>query len=688
MSRGLVCLLAAAIAVLPEWAAIWYRYAPTGGTVLLGFTWRALLLGLVPVAAYLILESVVALVLPAVVPVPTVHRLRRLLSSRLGWSATSALVWGALAAAAWILVLSAWKDFDFPFHVPWVPWERRFRGLALETPLVATAGALCGAVFAWARHRGREPTELPPLLRNGAKVALVVGLIFALEGARRPLGLFGSFAFITRVLGFTALVVGLSYGFRRVVHDLPKSAALLGWTAVLGGGLGGIGLLVTGLAEPGPDVLALVDANRSVASKVFVRVVASPVQPIALACEAALSEPTVARDGSGALRDVVLVTVDALKGTHVSSNGYPLQTTPTIDSLAGVGLTFTDAFTTSSSTLLALPALLFARPFECIERGPESFPTLFDALSAAGFQTGLVSGYRLNDGVTSGYATAILRSLDITDFDAAGTVVHDTHPVDSAVAEQTEALVSRFDPERPMALWVHLYDPHSVYNPSREEALRFGSGRKARYDAEVHATDRAIGNILRTLRTHRADWDPLVVVTADHGESVDEVGARAHGYTMTHAVLGVPLVVAGWDERPGQRVDTPVSVLDLAPTVLDMLGIDAPPSYMGQSLLPLARGEVSSWRPVRFARPGDDGIGSADQRVFHQGYKLVHKVRPRQAVLYGTNDVFELYHPDSDPEERRNLIADRTRIAESLKQHLPYRAWNGDPAPTDSQGRP
>lgn len=678
--------MAAAIAVLPEWAAIWYRYAPTGGTALMEFTWRAILLGLVPVCAYLILESLVALFLPAMVPHSTVERIRRLLSSRTGWSVVYALAWGGLAAALWIVVLSSWKDFDFPFHVPWIPWERRFRSLAFETPLVAAGGALGGAAFAWARHRRRDSAGLPPLLVRGGTAACVVGVLFALEGARRPLGLFGSFAFITRVLAFVLLVVGLSFGFRRLGRRLGRSAALLGWTAALGGGIGGIGLLVTGLADPGPNVIALVDANRSLASKLFVRAVASPVQPIDLACQSPVPEPGAAPNRRAGQRDLVLVTVDALKGEHVSSNGYPLRTTPTIDSLAGVGLSFTDAYTTSSSTLLALPALLFARPYECIEHDPPSFRTLFDVLAQAGFQTGLVSGYRLNDGVTSEYASTLLRSFDATDFEAAGTLVRDTYPVDGAVAARARTLLSRFDPERPMALWVHLYDPHSVYNPTREEARRFGSGRKARYDAEVYGSDRAIGVIMESLRVHRGGWNPLVVVTADHGESVEEVGARAHGYTMTHAVLGVPLVIAGWEGVPGRRVETSVSVLDLAPTVLAILGLDAPHEFMGQSLLPLAQDEVGSWRPVRFARPGDDGVGSVDQRVFHQGYKLVNKVRPRQVVLYGTHDVFELYHPDSDPEERRNLIAERPRIAESLKQHLPYRAWTGDPSRTEKGG--
>lgn len=679
-SRGLVCLMAAALAILPEWSAIWYRYGPTGAATLLGFTWRVLLLGLIPVAAYLILEVVMVSALSFLLPTGWADRTQRAFRSRPAHVLSHGLLFGGIASVIWVLVLSSWKDFDFPFHMPWIEWEAHFRSLAAEVPQVTLGATLVGAGVGWIRSRPRASHPLEPPLAT-ASLWLLMGGVLALDVARRPLGFFGAFAPVTRPLAFLAFVVGLSIWFHRRGTPIPRAVGVMGWMGVIGGAVAGGGLLVTRLAAPGPAVLALVDANRSAASKVWVRLAGSSGSPIELTCPV----EAVQAQEDGPARDVILITVDALDPRHLSSYGYPEDTAPAIASLAAQGVQFSQAFSTSSSTRFAIPALAFSRPYECLGPAAGQLPGLFDVLLGAGYTTGLVSGYRFDEGVTQEYSSTLLRPFQHVDFSAAGSYITDTYPVDQDVAARAIEFLRESDPARPMGLWIHFYDPHSVYNPTHEQAARFGSGRTARYDAEVHGTDLAIGRVLQELRTTRPGRESIVVVTADHGESLTEVGARAHGNTMVHPVLQVPLVMVGGGMSESE-VDQPVSVLDVAPTVLALAGLGSPASFMGRSLLPLIRGDTQNWGPVRIARPADDGVGSVDERVFHRGYKLVHKLRPRHAILYGTPDIFELYRPAADPAERRNLIGEQPRIAESLKPHLPYRVWQGDRHSPDPDG--
>ncbi len=677
-SRAIVCLGAAFLAVMLEWTAIWYRHLPTGADALWGFTWRAALLGLMPVAAYALIDLVAARLIPEVLRRWPKERLDRLLGSRPGWSAAYALLAGGFAAMLWAITISMWKDFDFPFHMPWLDWELRFRRASLEVPAVAAAGGLVGALWGWLRPRAKIERAWPPALTNPLPWAVAAGVLLAAATARRPLALFTAYPQLTRPLAFLMFVFALTVWMRG--RNIPARVGAGAWAVLLGGAVAGTVVLATGLSAPSPAVLSILDANRSLAAKVWVRLTGPPVSEIQLGCATPPSGPA---PWDVEVRDVVFVTVDALQGGHVGAIGYPLPTTPTINALAHRGATFTQAFSTAPATKLALPSLLYSRPYECMRTSAgRDHPTLFDLLGADGYQTKAVAGYPFDVGTTAEYAEALFRPFDDVRISVPNVDLRDTPRLDSAVADVALELLRESDPDRPLALWIHFYDPHSVYNPTREAAAEFGTGRVARYDAEIRGSDRALARVLEPLASLRGRWDPLVVVAADHGESVAEVGARGHALTLIQPAIWIPLVIA--DERfRGVRVDVPVSSLDVAPTILALLGRDRPSSFMGRSLLPLMTGETDRWYPIGMTRPEDAGFGSVEQRVFADGYKLVHKARPRQAGLYRTADIYELYEPGRDREERRNLIGERPEVAEAMRPLLPYRVWNG---PSQDEG--
>src|SRR4029077_15167789 len=139
----------------------------------------------------------------------------------------------------------------------------------------------------------------------------------------------------------------------------------------------------------------------------------------------------------------------------------------------------------------------------------------------------------------------------------------------------------------PFFLWIHLYDPHAPYNPPRD-FVRATAGQTAtieeRYDGEVRYADAQIARVLAWLDAHALRDRTLVVVAGDHGEGLGDHGERTHGMLLYDSTLRVPLIVS----MPGTaaaRRDEPVSLVDIAPTVLHAAGIVVPPAMKGRDLL-------------------------------------------------------------------------------------------------------
>src|SRR5439155_21423698 len=138
----------------------------------------------------------------------------------------------------------------------------------------------------------------------------------------------------------------------------------------------------------------------------------------------------------------------------------------------------------------------------------------------------------------------------------------------------------------PFFCWVHLYDPHYPHYSHAELAGTPFEG-KASYDAEVAFMDRQVARLTAFLEARRLTPRTLVIAVADHGEGLGDHGEMEHGYLLNEEVLRVPLIVTlPGIVRGGARVETMVSLVDVAPTVLDLLGISTQARFPGRSLRP------------------------------------------------------------------------------------------------------
>jgi choline-sulfatase len=378
---------------------------------------------------------------------------------------------------------------------------------------------------------------------------------------------------------------------------------------------------------------------------------------LGLAAAAAVAWVAVARPrwAAGVLparapRNVLVVTLDTLRADHLGSYGYAAAQTPRLDALARSGLRFTQATTVVPLTLPAhsslftgtFPSWHGVRDNGGFYLGDEQV-TLAEVLRDRGFRTGgFVSAFVLDHrwGIGQGFE----RFFDEFDLDAFGDAPG-MDAIQRTGAQTVDQAVSWLaaDRERPFFAWVHLYDPHAPYQAPEPYRSRFPATMAGAYDAEIAATDAQVGRLLDALSVQERLDDTLVVVLADHGEMLGEHDEQAHGFFVYDAAVRIPLILAG--PGVGQRtIADQVRIVDVMPTVLDLLGVPAPKQTQGVSLRPLARGErlglvarSESWYP-RYH------YGWSELQSIQDGrFKYIRAPRP------------ELYDLAGDPREQNDL---------------------------------
>lgn len=287
-------------------------------------------------------------------------------------------------------------------------------------------------------------------------------------------------------------------------------------------------------------------------------------------------------------RNVLLLTLDTTRADALGTYGAPPGHTPHLDRLAAEGVVFEQALTPCPLTLPAHASLLTGHPplvHHVRNNGsdalPERFPTLATALRDRGYHTAAVlAGLPLDR--QFGLARGFERYDDVPHRDDEGDGVE--RRAGEVFLRARAALESL---EEPWFLWVHFFDPHAPYEPSEEARLAAGGDP---YAGEVFEVDRAVGSLRNDLEA-RGSWESTIVVVAgDHGEGLGEHGEQAHGLLLHEATVHVPLLLRGRGMgSAGMRVRTPVSLIDVAPTILDALGLGDPLVASGRSLLPWMR---------------------------------------------------------------------------------------------------
>ncbi len=327
------------------------------------------------------------------------------------------------------------------------------------------------------------------------------------------------------------------------------------------------------------------------------------------------SDPTVFVPGESPARpSLLIVSLDTLRAKSLRSYGHRRDTAPFLDTLAADGSLFeqaiTAAVTTSPSHMSLFTGLYPIRHGLVVGtawKDPAAV-TIAARLREAGYRTAAFTenGFLIRRrGFGEGFA-------EYTENRSA--------PGAPRSARVTFAQARRWlarAPSAPFFLFVHTYEVHAPYAPREDCAARLGGPAAAAggarlldaYEREIRCVDDELRGLFEALRTASAASGLVAVVTSDHGEAFGEHGEWQHGASLHEEVLRVPLVLWGPGRIPaGRRIATPVSLIDVAPTLLELSGVPLPAGLDGRSLLPLLRG----------VDPGADRTLLAEARSDHR----------------------------------------------------------------------
>lgn len=419
--------------------------------------------------------------------------------------------------------------------------------------------------------------------------------------------------------------------------------------------------------------------------------------------------------------NLILITIDALRHDALGCAASTYATTPNLDALARDGVLFEQAIANGPRTQSSFPSIMASlHPLAAGERRclPRQATTLAEAaagagLATAGFnpsnpfltrETGYDRGFGLfvdfwdvHERTGSESHGSVLARLKKSVHDAigrrslgflmllqalllaeGGQYLSGGRITDSALA-WIDDRTGRF------FVWLHFMDVHFPYQPLSGErtwgdraAWALGmAGLAARrpgpavnqlkrlYGRRVELVDRFVGEIARGIEDRGLAASTILVVTSDHGEQIGERGRWAHGPDLHDELIRVPLVLRGPGLPASRRVSTQVELLGLAPTLLDLLGIEPPPSFLGTSFGSLAVSGSGS------------GTGTVFSEAMHSGGRLSRTGAPDRHIvtscradgwkyiLDSEDEAEELYDLVEDPHELCNLVSrDPERAAE------------------------
>ena len=293
-------------------------------------------------------------------------------------------------------------------------------------------------------------------------------------------------------------------------------------------------------------------------------------------------------------RSVVLITVDTTRADRLTPYGADNVETPALQRLADHGVLFENAYSVAPITLVAHTSMLTGLyPFDHgvrnngIQRVSDDAVTMAEILRDRGYRTGaFVSAAVLERqyGLDQGFE---VYDDDLsTGRDRRPRMVAD-RPAEAVFASAAQWLES-LEPDETFFLWVHLYDPHASYSPPAPFRDQY---RNTPYEGEIAYMDSEIGKFLRHPRVGRTgEGAPIVTVIGDHGESLGEHGEQTHALLAYDSTLHIPWILYVPGGPAALRLPQQVSQVDLAPTLLELVGESSPKGIHGRSLLPLISG--------------------------------------------------------------------------------------------------
>jgi len=440
---------------------------------------------------------------------------------------------------------------------------------------------------------------------------------------------------------------------------------------------------------------------------IFIRQWLVPLLMVAAVCgcmESALGP--VAQDIACKDCNIIVLTIDALRADHVGAYGYRRNTTPNIDEFSKKGVIFKYAFVQWPRTSQSMASMLSGKyPSETGVRGlktrvPADNLMLAEMLKGAGYRTG---GFVTNPNLASFFGfdqgfDEYHEEWKKKNKDQKWTDIQNWYSASSVTPDVVDWV--RKNKDTKFFLWVHYIDPHAPFTPPKPYRSRFVWDRYyqgdklvptnrlelynrlnkskmtevdymvSQYDGEIAYADDNVGVLLRELNEQGLLEKSIIIITADHGESMDEHGEYfKHGYKLYNPTLRIPLIIFN-PRVKGGVFEEPVSALDIVPTVLDSIGAgNSGIGFEGQSLLQL-RSE-GGHTPQVFSEV--DGAYSVVDGV----YKLVLPKKSKRPLLFKyTEDPGE-----SNPVNDSILIE---RLTNEIEEHVRNHPVRKNNAPQES----
>jgi arylsulfatase A-like enzyme/tetratricopeptide (TPR) repeat protein len=367
--------------------------------------------------------------------------------------------------------------------------------------------------------------------------------------------------------------------------------------------------------------------------------------------------------------NVILVTLDTTRADHLGCYGYPDIKTPNLDALARSGALFAQASAVAPLTLPAHSSIMTGMypTYHGVRVNgntalSQAQTTIAEALSEKGYKTGaFIAAFVLDGrwGLNQGFQVYDDR-LDLKKYkhlDLGGVQRPGNEVMDAALGWLETHKQERF------FAWIHLYDPHTPYEPPEPFRTEYGGrGPAGPYDGEIAFADQQVGRCVSWMQANGLERKTVLVVMGDHGEGLGSHGEGSHGYFVYDYAMHVPLlVVTPFAELRGIRVDSQVSAVDVFPTVLELCGLDTARKVQGRSLLPAMFHPGPDEKAYAYGESMTPNLQfgwSSLQSLRSSRYKLIRAPRP------------ELYDLSVDKEESTNVIARHPEVAREMTSRL------------------
>ncbi len=363
---------------------------------------------------------------------------------------------------------------------------------------------------------------------------------------------------------------------------------------------------------------------------------------------------------------VILISIDTLRADYLKLYDPKGNSTPNLEQFSRECIIFRNAISQVPYTLPSHATMLTGM-YPAAHRVrdnvrdtlPSAIPTLAETFKKNGYQTAGFAG-----SMVLSQQTGIARGFDYyDDFFSRGDVhAEDLGGIERKaedVAQSFEYWLQHRNSQAPFFAFVHFYDPHSPYTPP--VGYSASSTIENLYSGEIKYVDFAIGKLFATLKKNNIWNNAAILITSDHGEMLNEHGELGHGFFLYHPALAVPLLLHGPGLTAGTSVADLVEIADIAPTLLDVAGIQPPAQMQGESLIALSK----------------EGRKKKNRAAYAESYfaSLQFGISPLKMVQDGNLKYIEAPYPEfydlsSDPQENGNLAESRKSEIQKFRTRL------------------